>query len=191
MSGLLSVGYFLVTVLFGMITFILWARFGLHYFRVSSLHPMSKVIHRFTDPIIHPVASILQIKVTRNQRFDWVCFGVLVVVEWVKFLIIGAIYFGHASLWTLTLIYTAADLIIQPCDLLFYALVIRVIMSWVNPNWQHPLASVLYDITEPMLQRIRRHIPHISGFDISPFVMMMILKIITLFVSASLPFHVI
>ncbi|PJD92694.1 MAG: YggT family protein [Legionella sp.] len=191
MSGLLSVSYFLVTVLFGSLTFLLWARFGLQYFKISSLHPMSKIIHRFTDPILHPVARILQIRVTRNQRYDWVCFGVLVVVEYIKFLIIGALYFGHASVWSLTLAYTMADLIIQPCDLLFYALVIRVIMSWVNPTWQHPLASILYDITEPMLQRIRRRLPSTMGLDFSPFLMMIILKIITLFVNASLPFHMI
>ncbi|MCX7118532.1 MAG: YggT family protein, partial [Legionellales bacterium] len=98
--------------------------------------------------------------------------------------------FGHTRVWAITGVYTLADLIIQPCDLLFYALLIRVIMSWVNPHWQHPLTTILHAVTEPMLQQIRRYLPILAGLDFSPFIMMILLKIVTLFVGASLPFQV-
>lgn len=190
MSALFTVGYFLLSILFGITTFVLWLRFGMQYFRISILHPMTQSIHRLTDPVLRPIANLLQVRQTRHQRYDWVCFGVLIIVEWIKFLLIGALYFGHSSLWTLTAIYTVADLIVQPCNLLFYALVIRVLMSWVNPNWHHPLAVILKSITEPMLHKIHRYVPYIAGFDFSPFIAMIALKTITLFVSTSLPFHI-
>ena len=87
------------------------------------------------------------------------------------------------------MLYVLADLIIQPCNLLFYAILIRVIMSYVNPKWQHPATDFLRIITEPLLILGRKIIPDISGFDFSPIIMMIILKIITLFIGASLPWN--
>jgi YggT family protein len=83
---------------------------------------------------------------------------------------------------------TVVDLIAQPCNILFYALLIRVILSWVSPHLQHPLSSLLFMITEPMLKWIRGYIPPIAGLDFSTLVIMILLKVITLFVTASLPF---
>jgi YggT family protein len=189
MSGLVTVSYFLISTLFSLVTFILWLRFGLRYFRISQLHPVRQMIQRMTDPLFIPILKILQIHLTPFQRYDWACLAVLVVVEWLKFLLISLVYFGQVRIWLITGSYALADLIIQPCDLVFYAILIRVIMSWVNPHWQHPLTTILYAVTEPMLQQIRRHLPMISGLDFSPFIMMILLKIVTLFVGASLPFH--
>lgn len=189
MSGFGTVGYFLVSVVFGFVTFALWLQLGLQYFRISTLHPISQMVAKLTEPMLTPVTKLLQIRQTRNQRYDWVCFGLLVAVVWVKYLLISLLYFGHVSIWSFTAIYTVADLIIQPCDILFYALLIRIVMSWVNPNWQHPISTVIFMITEPMLQPVRQRIPALSGLDFSPFLVLIALKVITLFVSASLPFH--
>ncbi len=189
MSGLVSVSYFLVSMVFSLVIFVLWLRIGFRYFRISQLHPIRQMIHRLTDPVFTPLMRVLQIRLTPYQRYDWVCFTVLVGVEWIKFLLLSLLYFGHPSLWTHTAAYTIADLILQPCDLLFYALLIRVVMSWLNPQWHHPLGTMLYGVTEPLLQRIRQRIPAFAGFDFSPFILMILLKIITVFVGVSLPFH--
>ena len=188
MSGLVSVSYFLISTLFILVALILWLRFGLRYFRISAKHPIHQMILRFTDPLFRPLYKALQIHLSPFQRYDWVCFAILVGIEWCKFLIISFLYFGKTRVWLITGSYTLADLIILPCNLLFYATFIRIIMSWINPHWQHPLASLLYGVTEPLLQPIRRRIPNISGIDFSPFILLLGLKIITLFLSTSLPF---
>ena len=46
---------------------------------------------------------------------------------------------------------------------LFYMILIRVIMSFVNPHWQGPLADFLRLLTEPLLKLGRRVVPDISG----------------------------
>lgn len=190
MSGLIAVSYFLISVLFGLATFVLWMRFGLRYFRINPLHPIRQMIQRLTDPLFTPLQKALHIRLTPFQRYDWLCFGTLVIFEWCKFLLVSLLYFGKTRVWLLTGVYTLADMIIQPCDLLFYALLIRVIMSWINPHWQHPLATLLFGVTEPCLQQVRRFIPVIAGLDFAPFIMMIGLKAIGLFVGVSLPFHI-
>ena len=189
MSGLHSVGYFLVSTLFGLAIFILWLRIGLVYFRISALHPIGQAIHRLTDPVILSVSKLLQIRLTRQQRYDYISLGIVIVLVAIKYLLASMLYLGSSGLngWLIA-ICTVVDLIVQPCNILFYALLIRVIMSWVNPHWQHPLNALLFMITEPMLSWIRRYIPPVAGLDFSPLAMMIVLKIITLFVTASLPF---
>ena len=191
MVGLLTVGYFLFALLFSLLGFVLWARIGLRYFRISAIHPVSHLILTITNPIVLPLAHHFPIQTTRKSPYDWPCFCVLVMVELLKFIAIGSLFLGVTLPWTFLPIYTLADLIIQPCNLLFYAMLIQVIMSYVNPHWQHPAADVLRLITEPLYRLGRRIIPDISGFDFSPFLMMIILKIITLFIRSYLPLHLI
>ena len=62
-------------------------------------------------------------------------------------------------------------------------------MSYANPGWRHPIADFLRVLTEPLFILGRRLVPDISGFDFSPFVVMVILKIISLFINASLPWR--
>ena len=191
MSGFLAVGYFLFALFFSLLSFILWTRIALRYFRISPLHPVSQGINKLSDPIIMPLAHRFTAHKRRLSRYDWPCFSVLVIVELLKFIAIGSLFLGAMLPWSFLPIYTLADLIVQPCNLLFYAVIIRVIMSWVNPGWQHPIADVLRRVTDPLFHFGRRIIPDTSGFDFSPFVILILLKIIPLFITAMLPLHLI
>jgi YggT family protein len=55
----------------------------------------------------------------------------------------------------------------------------RAIISWVNADPYNPIVRFLYEVTEPLLSRIRRFIPFSGGgIDFSP--MILILAIIFL-----------
>jgi YggT family protein len=64
-----------------------------------------------------------------------------------------------------------------------FLILIRVLLSWVNVNpygraVNHPLVDLLYRITDPVLEPIRRLIPPIGGMlDLSPIVAMILLEI--------------
>lgn len=48
-------------------------------------------------------------------------------------------------------------------------LLIRVLLSWIPHNREHPLVQWLYRITDPLLMQARRIIPPIGGtLDVSP-----------------------
>ena len=191
MSGLLAVVYFLISLLFSSIIFTLWIRIALRYFRVSTLSPFSQLIYTFTNPLVNPFNKLLNQKYQPKQKYDWVAFGVLILVEVIKIACLSLVMYNTLLPFLYFIVYVLADVIIQPCDLLFYAILIRVIMSFANPGWQHPLSNFLRLVTEPLLSIGRRIVPDISGFDFSPFIIMIILKIITLFISYSLPWRLI
>lgn len=62
----------------------------------------------------------------------------------------------------------------------FYTLLIfaRVIFSWVNLSSSNKWARFLVNATEPLLGPLRRMIPIMGGFDISPIIAWLIIEIL-------------
>lgn len=192
MTGLLTVTHFLISLSFSLLLFILWMRVLFRYFRISSLHPVSQVIYRFTNPILSPIERLAYKNRRKPPRYDWIGLGAIIIVEFIKLILLSLLLYKTLLPLAYLVLFVMADLIIQPCNLLFYALLIRVVLSWVNPQWQrHPAADVLLMITEPLIKLGRKIIPDISGFDFAPFIIMVILKVITLFIEASMPIRLI
>jgi len=191
MSGLVSVGYFLFSLITSLCIFVLWARFTLRYFRVSALHPASQVVINFTNPLLNPINTLFSLLKFKTQRYDWPCLFLITCIELLKFTLIGPLFLSAMLTPAMIVLFTGASLIIEPCNLLFYAIMLRVIMSWINPGFQNPIANLAYYITEPMLFQIRKRLPQTAWIDLSPLFAIVILKIVTLFITASMPLQLI
>ncbi len=51
-----------------------------------------------------------------------------------------------------------------------WVIIIRALISWVNPDPYNPVVRFLYRVTEPVLYRIRRVVPIMGGMDLSPVI---------------------
>jgi YggT family protein len=60
-------------------------------------------------------------------------------------------------------------------DIMIAAIFVRVLLSWVITDPRNPLVNVLDQITEPILGPLRRVVPRLGMFDITPMVAMIIL----------------
>jgi len=56
--------------------------------------------------------------------------------------------------------------------ILYWLILIRALISWVNPDPDNQIVQFLYKITEPVLNSIRKILPSSFrfGFDISPII---------------------
>lgn len=56
--------------------------------------------------------------------------------------------------------------------ILYWLILIRALISWVNPDPHNPIVQFLYKTTEPILYPIRRFLPlgFRFGIDISPII---------------------
>lgn len=71
--------------------------------------------------------------------------------------------------------------------ILTWVIVIRALISWVNPDPYNVIVQILHRVTEPILAPIRRIIPmHNMGIDISPIIAILLLWFVRLFIVNSL-----
>lgn len=66
-------------------------------------------------------------------------------------------------------------------SLYILAIIARAILSWFPIGYDSPLASVsnvLSAVTEPVLGPVRRAMPMMGGFDLSPIVVILGLQIV-------------
>jgi YggT family protein len=67
-----------------------------------------------------------------------------------------------------------------------WVVIISALISWVNPDPYNPVVRFLRGATEPLLFRIRRYLPAFGGIDFSPFVLILGLYFVDMFVVKTL-----
>lgn len=67
-------------------------------------------------------------------------------------------------------------------------LLVAIVASWLNADPRNPLVTFLRAVTDPVLYRVRRMMPFVvmGGFDLSPIVVFIGIKLIQIVVVGSL-----
>ncbi len=62
-----------------------------------------------------------------------------------------------------------------------WVIIIKALLSWVNPDPYNPIVRFINDITEPVLNKVRLILPVGSSFafDLSPIIVILIIMAIT------------
>ncbi|NQU73748.1 MAG: YggT family protein [Candidatus Omnitrophica bacterium] len=81
----------------------------------------------------------------------------------------------------------AAQVIGVIINVIWWLIIIRALISWVNPDPYNPIVQFLYRTTEPLLIPFRRIIPaHKIGIDLSPIFAILVLMFLRYFLVNSL-----
>lgn len=68
------------------------------------------------------------------------------------------------------------DLVRYSLYILVGAVIIQVVFSWINPYT--PVAPVLDAFTRPFLRPVRRFVPPIANFDLTPLVLVIVVQVV-------------
>ena len=72
-------------------------------------------------------------------------------------------------------------------ELYMWIMIIRALLSWVNPDPYNPIVQFLNSITEPVLYRIRQLIPMSGiGIDFAPIIVLLAIVFLQGFLVESL-----
>jgi YggT family protein len=63
-------------------------------------------------------------------------------------------------------------------DLYSFVILVSVVLSWVQLPPNNPIVRVTNTLTEPLLAPIRRLLPNMGGFDLSPLVLLLALRLL-------------
>ncbi len=70
--------------------------------------------------------------------------------------------------------------------LYMYVIIARAVMSWFNPNPYNSVVRFIYQITDPVLEQVRRFLPPIAGLDLSPVVVIFVILFLDRFLVSTL-----
>ncbi len=159
-SGAIS---FIIGALAQLYLLVLVLRFWLPWLKADFRNPLAQAILRLTSPLIVPLRRI----VPAIGRLDSATLLVAFAVQYLTILLILFIKGGTAGIAAIALT-SIVDLVLLTLNLFMFAIIIRIILSWVAQGAYNPAVAIITTLTEPILQPFRRYMPRMGGLDISP-----------------------
>ena len=172
---------FLIRALFDLYIFVVMLRFLLQLMRADFYNPISQFVVRATQAPLRPLRQVLP----RMHGVDTASLVLMLALGFVKIVLIAGIY-GRVPPLAAMLILAVADIARLLLNVFFWAIVIRVVMSWVNPGARNPVNNLVGSLSEPLLERARRLLPSMSGFDLSPIPVLIALQLAQILLVAPL-----
>ncbi|WP_322521099.1 YggT family protein [Guyparkeria halophila] len=162
---------FLVRVLFELVAFVAFARYFLQLFRANFYNPVTQAIVKITDPVLNPLRTV--IKPVGRHDLAALVFGIVMVA-----LMVWAITAmrGVGMTGTGVLIGTIYFTFLTVTNLFFWTVLLRAVASWLG-NDRSPGVAFLADLTDPVVDPIRRVLPPIGGIDLSPLAVLLIIQV--------------
>ena len=173
-SNIASALVFIVNALTSLYLLVLLLRFWLPWLRADFRNPLAQGILKLTSPVIIPLRRI----VPSFGRLDTATILVAFVVQYLGILLILLILGANAEF---SVIATTAivKLVLLSVNLFMFAIFVRIILSWISPGQHNPATAIITTLTEPLLRPVRRLIPALGGFDISPIFVIIALGALT------------
>ena len=84
------------------------------------------------------------------------------------------------------LIEALATIVSYLLQIYMWVIIIRALISWVNPDPYNPIIRFLYQVTEPVLYPIRRRLPFMGGMDLSPIIVLLAILFLQVFLVKTL-----
>ncbi len=163
MLGLNDAAVFIIKTLGSLYLLIVLMRFILQLVRANFYNPLCQFIVKATQPLLKPLLRVIPSMFGLDMSS-------LVLALIIQMLLIAVILFlkGFMVDWVLLIPWALIALFSLFLNIIFYAMIISVILSWVAPGSHNPGAELVAQITEPVLAPFRRIIPNLGGLDISP-----------------------
>jgi YggT family protein len=156
---------FLIDTIFSIYLFALVLRFLFQWSGADYQNPLSQFLIRIT----HPPLKFLRRFIPSFGRIDTAALVLLLALQMLSDTLISMIQGGLPSMGFIA-IWSLAQLLELLLNVYFYAILIRAVLSWIGPTAYNPAVSLLYSLTEPLLQASRRLLPASGGMDFSPII---------------------
>jgi YggT family protein len=165
MSYFANAGMILVEVLFGLAIGLFVVRVLLQLVRANFYNPVCQFFYKATNPVLMPLRKLLRPWRNFDIAGTLIAFG----LECLKVLLLVALM-GRLPGVLGVLVLGLAELIAFLLMLYFWLILIRAVLSFVGQGGYSPVVPLITQITEPVLKPIRRVLPALGGFDLSPLV---------------------
>jgi YggT family protein len=150
----------------------------------------SRTIRRLTDPLISPVRRALAGFGVDPKYAPLVTILLTILLGWFAIQVVSSLANTFAGI----LLALGRNAVVPMVGYLLYGLLslytllifMRIIFSWVMVSYSNRVMRFLVNTTEPLLGPLRRMVPLVGTFDISPIVAFIILRILQAAIAGTL-----
>jgi YggT family protein len=171
--GLNDAAIFIIKTLGSLYLLIVLMRFILQLVRANFYNPLCQFVVKATQPLLKPLRRVIP----SMFGLDMSSLVLALIVQMLLMAVIITLK-GFAVDWLLLVPWSLIALFSLFLNILFYAMIISVILSWVAPGSHNPGAELVAQITEPVLAPFRRIIPNLGGLDISPIFAFIVIQLL-------------
>jgi len=168
---------FLLTTLITLYIIAVMLRFLFGVVRADFYNPVSQFLVRITNPLLVPLRKIIP----SYHQYDLSAVALMLVLQIISLYL--TLFLREMLIAPhLVILLAIAKLLTQAIDVFIFAIIVQVILSWVNPGTSSPITSLLYSLTTPVMRPFQRMIPPVSGMDLSPLFALLALHVLKMLV---------
>lgn len=172
MNTLTEIALFLISTVFNFFIIAVMLRFALQWVKADFYNPICQFLIKVTNPLLLPLRRV----VPGYWGLDFSAIVLMLLIQIAELLLIA--WLMHFPLSGYLILEAILRLATLALNLMFFAILIRAVMSWFQPNPSNPLVILLIKLTEPVLKPLRKRIPLIGGFDVSPIVALVVIQVV-------------
>lgn len=169
---------YLLDTLFNLYIAALMFRLLLQIVKADYYNPLTQILVKVTDPVILPLRRILP----GTGRFDLACVVAMLLLELIAVFVATQLAGIPASAGKI-FAFSIFKLIRMLLVTYLVMIIANVVLSWVGQKWRHPIIPLIYQLTEPLLRKIRKIIPALGGLDLSPLIALIAIQFLLILFS--------
>lgn len=160
-----NAGAILIEVLFGLLVGLFVIRVLLQLVRANFYNPICQFFYKATNPLLMPMRRVLKPWKSLDLAALLVAFLLCAIKVWLLASLSGLFLPALA-----TVVLGLAGLLDFLLYLYFWLIIVRIVASFFATDRYHPIFPLLMQLTEPLLAPLRRAIPPLGPFDLSPLI---------------------
>lgn len=152
-------------------------RFMLQLVRADFNSPLARFIVKLTNPLLIPLRKVI----AGYLKIDLAAIILALLLQIIELYLIlltkglgiaaSAVSISGLCIWSF------GELIDLTLAFLFFAILIQVVYSWMQPGHYHPSIMLLQKITNPLFTPIRKALPEVGMIDFSPIVAIFLISL--------------
>jgi YggT family protein len=173
-----DIARFLLNTVFTLFGAALLLRAWLQVVRMPSYNPVTNAVLQATNWIVLPLRRILP----STRSIDWASL-VAALLASIVYVVLMVVLTGADPLTLVpTLLIVAVLTVVKwALNLIIWMTILMALLSWLNPR--SPAMPILYQLTAPFLNPLRRVMPQLGGIDLSPILLFVIVQVLLMVVT--------
>jgi YggT family protein len=174
MGALTEIISYLLQTFLSLYLFVMLLRFLMQLARADFYNPISQFIIKVTNPLVLPLRKIIP----GYAGVDLSSLLLALLIQMLLVFVLVLLSGGGIVNPLILLLAGIIGLVALILNFYFFAIIAMIIFSFVAPGSTHPAIYLIYQITEPVLAPFRKLIPSMGGFDFSPILVFILIRVL-------------